>query len=302
MPDFDWDNIRHFLEVVKQGSATKAARALGVNQSTVSRRMTTLEEQLGAALFDRSHSNLWLITPIGERLAAVANTMRDQANEIERLAFSSTQEISGTVRLTVGDFSMREIIIGIVEGFCRDFPNIEIEFIVSDTGLDLSAREADIAVRGTDAPPPNVIGKRIGEVAYRVYGVKKYYDQFVSGDRTMPCISWLGDGTTRPAWIRRNFPDCAIVHRVNSATVGVEMAKQAMGLLQVDCMAGDVERKLYRIPVNFVEKGWGFWVLSHVDLRTTPRVRLLRDRLVRSLTEKLPLIEGRAPIRPEASQ
>jgi len=295
MHGFDWDNVRHFLEVVRCGSATKAANTLGVNQSTVSRRLSGLEEQLGVTLFDRSNTNNWVITPLGEQLAEAATSMRDHAHLIERLAVSNIKDVSGRVRLTIGEGAFQDIVIPAVSTFCREYPRIELELLVRNEGLDLSAREADIAVRATDNPPPNVIGKRIGLIAYQIYGTKDLYDRYMEGDRTMPCISWFYTSFQRPPWVERNFPNTEIVHCVNTPGTGLQMAKEGMGLIQTGCIMADQEPSLYRIPVDYVEDGWGLWVLSHVDLRTTPRVRLLRDAIVNALSEKRDLLEGHRP-------
>jgi DNA-binding transcriptional LysR family regulator len=297
MQGFDWDHLRHFLEVVKCGSATKAAEMLGVNQSTVSRRLSNLEEQLGASLFDRTSGNNWIITPVGEQLASAAGVMRDQAYVIERLAFSSAKEISGRVRLTLGGGATEDLVMPAILSFCREYGAVELELLVSDEGLDLAAREADIAIRSTDAPPPNVIGKRIGEIGYAVYGSKALYQRYLDGDRDIPCITWLGDGETRPPWVVRNFPECSRIYRVNKPAMALRLLKEGVGLAQHACLTCDRQKSLYRIPVDYVEDGWGLWVLSHVDLRKTPRVRILRDSLVQCLTDNLDLIEGRAPIR-----
>ncbi len=100
MHGLDWDDIRHFLEVVRTGSLTRTAHQLGVNQTTVSRRITALEKRLKKKLFDRS-GNHWAITPMGEQLAASAEIMADQANTIERHVMADSQELSGRLRVTV---------------------------------------------------------------------------------------------------------------------------------------------------------------------------------------------------------
>jgi len=102
MQPIDWDNVRYFLEVVRAGSVRQASLKLGVNQTTVSRRISSLEDQLGNKLFDRS-VNGWMITPVGEKLIEPAEQMAEEAHTIERHVLAESQELKGKLRLTVGD-------------------------------------------------------------------------------------------------------------------------------------------------------------------------------------------------------
>lgn len=295
MHDMDWDNVRHFLEVVRAGSASRAAQSLGVNQTTVSRRIASLETQLGKKLFDRS-GNGWLITPVGERLVASAEQMAVDAHAIERQILADSQELSGRLRLTVADVCSQHLAMPAIQAFTQRYPDVDVEIIATNELLDLAAREADVALRSTNEPPSNVVGKRIGRLAYAVYGTQELLRRVRrdtdGGDS--PCITWSGDGQTRPTWIEKSFPTTRRVYRTNSLGVMLKMATEGIGLAQLPRVLGDMEPRLHRVPARYVEPGWGLWVLSHVDLRTTARVRIFRDFLVAHLEGRKDLIEGRA--------
>ena len=293
MQTFDWDDVRHFLEVVRTGSTTQAAARLGVNQSTVSRRIAALERRLGTGLFDRSAGSGWIITPAGEGMVQAAEQMSQQAESIQRRILSDTKEVRGIIRFTIGDCTLEHMVMPSIKQFVEEYPGIRLELIASDEALNLAAREADVAVRSTNEPPANVVGKRITTIGYQVYGIHRWLDAFQAGEEDIPCITWIGDGESLPPWIRKNFPATNTVHRVNSGALALSMAKHGLGLVQLPCAMADPEPALLRIPVRFVEAGWGLWVLSHVDLRTTPRVRLFRDYMVKALMEKRGLLEGR---------
>ena len=182
----------------------------------------------------------------------------------------------------------------VIRDFKQMHPDVDIELISDIEPLNLAAREADVALRGTNAPPPNLLGKRIGTLAFDVYG---HVDLFKNGlPEQPPCITWVGDSNTLSPWIKKNFPKVKQAYRTNSIAAMYDMCKAGLGLAQVSCAIADEAEELVRIPVNYVEPGIGLWVLSHVDLRTTARVRIFRDFLVEFLIKELDLIEGRKPM------
>jgi len=128
-----------------------------------------------------------------------------------------------------------------------------------------------------------------------VYGTREVLDRVQDDPASgaVPCITWIGDGSTRPAWIEKSFPDTQRIYRTSELNLMLQMVGQGMGMAQMPCVFCDPEPSLHRIPARHVERGWGLWVLSHVDLRTTARVRIFRDFLVAELEKKKELIEGK---------
>ena len=295
MHALDWDLYRYFLEVVRSGTVSQAADRLGVNQTTVSRRITALETQLGKKLFERS-VNGWQITPLGERLVVSAEQMAEEAHAIERQVAADSQELVGQLRITVAETCTQRLSMPAIKAFSQRYPSVDVEIVATSDELDLAARDADVALRSTDEPPPNLVGKRIGQLAYAIYGTQAFFERIESGDDAgIPCITWIGDSCTRPPWIEKSFSKTRRIYRCNGLDVMLQMAQQGMGIAQMPCALGDPEPSLYRVPANYVEPGWGLWVLSHVDLRTTARVRIFRDFLVEALEQQKELIEGRRP-------
>lgn len=294
MHGLDWDDVRYFLEVVRNGSLARAAQRLNVNQTTVSRRISALEKRLEKALFDRSGGH-WIMTPMGERLVAAAQRMAEQADSIERQVMADSQELSGTLRVTVADVCIQTLVLPALERFTAAYPDVDIELIATRNLLDLAAREADVALRSTDEPPPELVGRRIGQLAYAVYGSREMFERVVqNGDQAdIPCITWLGDGETVAPWVARSFPDARRVHRTSELGLMLEMVRRGIGIAQMPCVLVEPDPALRRIPVEYVEPGWGLWVLTHTDLRTTARVRVFRDILVEELEARKAQIEGR---------
>jgi len=294
MHTLDWDDIRHFLEVVRCGSATQAAIRLGINHTTVYRRISALEGRLGKSLFERS-SNGWVITPVGERIVAFAESMAEDANNIERQIIADTHELRGLLRVTVADHCADKLVMPAIRKFIQRYPEINLEIVATAEELDLAAREADVALRGTNEPPPNLVGKRIAQIQFAIYGTQALKKKVAANPEAddIPCITWVGDGHTRPAWIAKSFPNTQQIYRASSIPVMLSMAREGIGIAQLGCLLGDPDGKLHRVQARYVESGPALWVLSHVDLRTTARVRIFRDFLVKELEKQKDLIEGR---------
>jgi DNA-binding transcriptional LysR family regulator len=289
----DWRDVRYFLEVVRSGSVTQAAIHLGVNHTTVSRRITALEDRLGKNLFERSGRG-WVITPAAEQVVAFAESMAEDASNIERQILADSHELSGLLRVTAADHCIERLIMPTMRKFTQRYPQINLELIATADEVDLSAREADVALRGTDNPPPNLVGKRIARIGFALYAIKALIER-VSADpeaEDIPCITWVGDGHTRPHWIEKNFPKTQRIYRTTSVGAMLGMAREGIGIASVACVLGDPDPVLGRVPAKYVEPGPELWVLSHVDLRTTARVRIFRDFLVEELKSQKDLIEG----------
>ncbi len=287
----DWNDLRYCLAIVEAGTVTAAAKALGVNHTTVSRRISALESQLGAPLFDRSNSG-WVITPLGETILPEAYRMRDSAQTISRLVTADRKELSGTIRVTTIDSFMQRTIGPGLKEFMEQYPDIDIELILGDEVLDLASHDADIAFRGTDTPPPNVVGTRIGYFALGIYCTPEIYERYLAEPSAVSGIAFRGDGRTKPDWMQQHFPKLRQRYRVSSLNVQYDLTRHGLGIAQLPCAMGDNSHRLMRFPGLPIAKGPGLWVLSHIDLRTTARIRIFRDFMVHAIEQRLPLLEG----------
>ncbi len=292
MQVMNWDDLHICLIVAQEGSVTAAAKKLNVHQTTLSRRITALEKNLNAHLFDRSTSG-WLVTPVGESVMALAETMAEQAMSIERLVRIDRQELSGKLRVTALDICIQRLLLPGLNEFSRQNPEIDIELIASDETLDLSVHDADVAFRGTNEPPANVLGTHIADFAHAVYASHELYARYLDEPDSVGGITWLGDGTTVPQWMQLSFPKMPVRYRANSLGVAFNMTKQSLGIALLPCGLGDTSARLRRIPIDYSAPSMGFWLLSHIDLRTTARIRIFRDFMLEAIKPYVPLIEGR---------
>ncbi len=292
MQPINWQDLRYLMEIVRGGTLTAAARKLGVNQTTVSRRITALEEALNAPLFDRS-SNGWFITPVGESVMRSVETIADEVHNISRLVQIDRQELNGKLRITAPDICIQGLLMPGLNSFTQLYPEIDIDLIATEALLDLSVHDADVAFRATNNPPPNVLGTHIANFAYAVYATQPLYQQFLVNPASVGGISWSREGRTAPEWMRSDFPAMQVRYRANSLNVAFNLARQGLGFALLPCGLGDASAKLRRIPTHYQHPASGFWLLSHIDLRTTARIRIFRDFMLEAIQSYVPLIEGR---------
>ncbi|MFV2031264.1 MAG: LysR substrate-binding domain-containing protein [Gammaproteobacteria bacterium] len=187
---------------------------------------------------------------------------------------------------------MQQLVMPAVELFIKKYPEVDLEILATRSDLNLTAREADIAIRATDNPPENLVGKRIASLAFAVYASNKRFSETTGNCSAAPCITWIGDSHTKPPWIEKSFPSTPRVYRTSELSVMYQMTKQGLGIAQMPCALCDPDPELIRVPAKYVEPGWGLWLLSHVDLRTTARVRVFKEFLQIELSKKIALMEG----------
>ncbi len=292
MQEFDWDDVRHFLAIARAGSLGGAALELNVNQSTVSRRIAQFESKLGTQLFDRARGSAWVLSLAGEQMLSSAEQMHDTAQQISREVLKNSTELTGRIKVTCGDAGAQAMIMQIITGFAKQYPQIELDIIVSNESLDLAAREADIAIRATPRPPPDVVGKRICTIGMGLYAVPEIAALARNGATDLAVVVESSAGAEKPAWTDQLFPDCQALHRINTLASKIDIVQSGLGVGCLPLVLGDNLYGLERISRVELTNPLGFWVLSHVDLRSTARVRLFRDYLVETFMAKADIIEN----------
>jgi len=293
--EINWDDIRYFLAVIDAGSVTAAAAQLGVNHSTVSRRVSAFEAVLGTRLFDREPTG-WAITSDGENLLRSANDMAESVRILRRKVDGADKSLSGLIRITAPPLCFQHLIGSPLKAFSRKYPDIQLQLFATNEVLDLAYGDSDIALRITDDPPPNLVADRLATVAFNIYGSDEFRQQLRDGKHAVPVVTWIGDGKSIPPWISNNSANIQVKYRVSNVETMLEVARQGIGIAQLPCVVGDTEPNIRRIPDMVAESGCGLWILSHVDLRLTARVRIFRDFMRKALEPLVPLIEGDRPM------
>jgi len=285
--DMDWNGLRFFLALVREGTVSGAGRLLQVEHTTVARRITALEKQLGSRLFDRLPSG-YVMTQVAENLYPHALSMEELIQVADREVFGMDNQLSGSLKLTASYDVFTRLVTAKLHRFADKYPGIDLELLSSTSLADLSSRQADIALRLSPKPPEYLIGRQVLPLRHGIYGSAKYLKKKSGGDKL---ILWEHDRKT-PEWVSDHFPTARITVRVNEIMTMMETVKNHLGIARLPCYVADAEPSLRRLDLNLTPSTWGVWVLSHVDLRSTTRVRVCREFLIEIIEEQRNLIEG----------
>jgi len=287
MHNENWDDLRFFLALCREGSATGAGRSLGVNHTTVARRIRTLEDNLGTRLFDHSREG-YEMTQAAENMYEHARRMEEITQAIDRDVFGQDAELKGPLKITVAHDVAERLVIPRLREFRDTYPCIDLDILTTTGLVDLAAREADIALRLTAKPPDYLIGREVVPMRHGVYGSPSYLED---ANRSARVILFRGD-PEQPQWVQQHFPDAEIAMRVDDVGAMAHAVANGMGLARMPCYVGDTEPRIRRLDLKLTPSTWGIWILSHVDLRSTARVRVAREFLINIIEEQRELVLG----------
>src|SRR5258705_2854677 len=287
--NLDWESLRTVLAVTRAKSLAGAARALDLRHSTIYRRIEEAERRLGQPLFDR-HRGGWTANALGETAARAAQAMEQAALEAERQLLGADARLEGTVRVAASELIGGYLLARLVPQFLAEHPGMEIELDLSNRNLDLTRREADIAVRATLAPPESLLGRKLATLPYAVYAAPSLLKR--GKTPALRALPWIGHDerlASLPAarWLERTLPGMRARLRVDSLTAMLRCALAGAGAVVLPVFAGSQERGLVRITDVIPGVGNDLWALSHPDLRGNARVRAWSDHLAAGVPKVL---------------
>jgi DNA-binding transcriptional LysR family regulator len=301
----DWGDLRFVLAVARSGSALQAAHALGVNQTTVTRRMAELEAAVGAELFERKRSGYYL-TPLGQRVAAVAARIEDEVKALEDAIGAERRAVLGSVRVTTPEILANILVTPWLRTFRKQHPGILVELITDDRRLDIARGEADVALRGTvgqDRPQgAGIVVRRLSRALWSVYCSRSYADEHglpatvetLDGHAIVGLDGALAD-LPGPRWLVRNAPSSKISARSNSLTNLVSTLKAGLGIAMLPCVAGDADSDLVRCLPPIVEVGGDLWLIVREEIKSVPHVRAVADSLAAHIHGMRARLAGEQP-------
>ncbi|KRR07040.1 LysR family transcriptional regulator [Bradyrhizobium jicamae] len=303
----DWNEPQLVLAVHRASSLTGAAKALDIDHSTAFRRLNALEARLGVRLFERQPGGAYQATPAGERMAAAAERMEDEALAIGRDIAGRDHRLSGRLRVTSSETLAYRKLTGHLATFRQTHPGIVVELVIDNRVLNLSRREADIALRPMRPKEGDLWGRKLADVAWTVYGATSYLDERGGGVSSPEdlarhaLIGWEETtvGIMAADWINRMVPGDAFVYRTNSLVNQFIAAKAGIGLALLPCYLGDEDGDLARaLPEPVADLVGELWIVTHADLKKTARVRAFFDLVGESLAREHGLFDGRGRSRP----
>jgi len=288
-----WDDWRFFLALVRKRSVRAAAGHLGVSHSTVLRRIEGLEHDLGLTLFDRQPDG-FILSGAGSELVHFALRIEAEMDGLERAVAGRSQTLSGVLRVTMADLLATRLLVPVLARFAGAYPGIELELLLTYEHLNLTRREADVAVRLTHAPPEDLIGRRLCNCRTAVYAARHLVQTHDPSSPDTP-LTWLGwqDLVPFPDWVKESpYPHLPVRHQLNNALLQVAAAKAGLGLALIPCFLGDAEPDLVRLPPGHPLPGYDIWLLTHRDLRNSARVRAFLDFLAEAIVPLRPTLMG----------
>lgn len=276
-----WDDLKVFLSVCEHKTVRRASAVLGLNPSTVSRRLRTLEETLSTQLFERHPTGLCL-TQAGEEVEELCGRLDRGVRDLKRRVAGHDQRIEGTLRITAAEV-VAQAVCGFLSGFQSKHPAVTLDLHLSDQMASLERYEADVAVRVAEHPPENLFGKKVGHAGVGLFASKSYVEKWGCDplDPVHRFIEWPSALKHKPAfaWYAERARNRSISARIFSATGALTALRADLGM-SVLGLAQAVNQPdlvlIERLPASCATP---IWLLTHADLRKAARVRALMEHL-----------------------
>jgi DNA-binding transcriptional LysR family regulator len=295
-PMLSWDDFRYVKAIADTRSLAGAAELLGVNHSTVFRRLGQIEQQLGSRLFERGRAG-YAPTACGEQMVELAERMGDDIVSFERTVTGQDLRPSGELRVTTSDVLLLHFLGDVLIAFRRAYPEIALDIVVSNQRLNLSKRDADVAVRATYHNPDPLAGSKIARIAWAVFGPAALATEAFDPERDARRHDWVAFSdpvaiAKAIRWLREHAGEKRIVYKINTMVGLAEAAAGGVGLALLPCYVGTAVAGLAQLSPPLPELEGELWLLTHPDLRNTARVRAFLDYCAEAIARRRRLIEG----------
>ena len=288
----DWDDLRFVLAVARAGSALQAARALKVNQTTVTRRIAQIEAAVGADLFESRQNGHWL-TPLGEIVAAGAERVEAEVLALQSAISAQQRMVCGSVRFTSSEIFINLVVAPFVKSFRSQYPGVTVELVIDDRRLDLRRSEADVALRAGMRPEGGgIVAQRLPDSAWAAYCSRRYADEHGAPADTAELDSHAVVGLEGPMarlaaslWLTQTAPKAVIGARSNSLISHVSAIKAGLGVGMLPCFVGDAEPDLLRCTPPVPELDAELWLVVREEIKQAPHVRAFVDCLAAHMAD-----------------
>jgi DNA-binding transcriptional LysR family regulator len=276
----DWNDLRFFLAIARHGSTIAAGKALRVSQSTVQRRLSALEKSLGRKLVTRTAAG-YRLTEVAADLRAYAERVEAAIEDLERRAGGADGR-GGVIRVTCPEPIVQRL-TPLIARFHERHPDTRVEFVMSDKYLDLAKGEADVAFRSGDTDD-ELVGRKIAESIWAIYASRAYVKRHGKPDSVadlarhrLVCLDESMAKHRVAVWLKQVASGAEIAARNNSVLGLMYAVKSGVGIGALPTAIADGDPDLVRIlgPIPELARSWR--VLTHPDIRRTPRIAAFFD-------------------------
>ena len=294
---YDWGDLKVFIAVARAGSTLAAARELGVNQTTVARRVAALEEALGARLFDR-HQDGYRLSECGRQILAQAERVEVEAETLGRLVAQRRRDLSGVLRVTTPEIFANFWLTPWLAAFMDQYPEIQVEVVATDQRLDLVRGEADIAVRAGAMPTdPGLVVRRLSDYHWTLCCSRSYAEKYGVPSSSEALNDHFVIGSDGPlsrlaphAWLAQNAPRAKRRSTCSSVANMIAAVKAGHGV-------GFLPNTVLMVETDLVECfplpgcKYSFYIVMPEAMKDLPRVRVFCDFLVAKARASTHLLE-----------
>lgn len=276
----NWDDLKVMLALSREGSTRKAAATLDVSNTTVMRRLESLEETIGGRLFDRTPDG-FRATSLADQLLPVAREVEERLIEAERQVSGKDAELGGRIKLSLPAVPVTHIAEAVAE-FAIKYPRVELDITASDRPVDLARREADIAVRGIPKhkrPPKDIVGIKLGRISMGYYVHRELLQEAHRGLRELTVIKASGRALALGDLPESEALGLRARHLIDGITPRMVAVTNKLGVAALPCFLARQYPDLILLP-RVPSAHWGYtWLLHHKDLRKSARIRALFKHL-----------------------
>lgn len=294
MHRLDWSDLQYILAVANNGSLAGAARALGVNHSTVQRRITSFESLQQVTVFDRRPDG-YKLTVEGQQLLEAAQAVEQAVWGLERKISGKDLKLAGSIRLTTTDTLLHTLVGRNLALFQRKYPDIVMDVSVTNSILSLTRRDADVAIRPAQSKPDPLVGDRVGRIQFAIYAASAYLGTLASPQAaSLQELDWLAPGdtlanTTPGQWLRRTVPKARIVMTADSLLALGHAAQRGLGAVMLPTYLGDELDGIERLDLAYERFTNNLWVVTHADLANAARIHTFMAFMSNALKRELQL-------------
>ncbi len=296
----EWSDLKVLLALARAGSVAGAARALHVDNSTISRRLTALEEAVGTQLLIRSGRE-FAFTAHGREMLAAAEATEAVTEAALRAVRAAKIDVEGRVRVSVAPGFVHVLMREMIPNLRRTHPALNVELISAYQRSDLAKGDADIAVRMLRPEEPDLVARRAFDCAWFVYAAASYlssrgqpanFDELARHDLVLIAENLHSAPPAR--WLEAYETAASVVSRNDSLETALQVTQAGVGIAVLPAFIGDPPPELCRVFPERVAANIG-WIVYHESVRETSRVRLVVDALLEFFRTNEPLFSGSRP-------